>query len=280
MRKSQKLVLQLIRAKFTFLSIVSKKKAAKEAFKLFCTPQHRNTKEPPRIFSEAENLRFEWDGYQIQGYRWNKGAGKRVMILHGFESSIVNFDRYVRPLMKKGYEVLGFDAPGHGRSTGKEIHARMYKAFILHLVQQYGPVQSFLAHSLGGLAVSLALEDIPHDANTRVALVAPATETTTAIRSYFKFLQLDEGLRGEFEKLIQKIGGEPSSWYSVSRAVPNLKATILWCHDKGDDLTPFSDVAPVVAQNHPHITFRFSEGLGHRRIYRDNNTSRAILEFL
>lgn len=280
MRKSQKLVLQLIRTKFTFLSIVSKKKAARSAFKLFCTPQHRNKKELPKIFKEAESIRFDWQGHHIQGYRWNPGGKRKAMILHGFESSVVNFDRYVRPLIRKGYEVLAFDAPGHGRSSGTQINARIYKEFILHLVRTYGPVQSFMGHSLGGLAISLALEEIPHDADTRVALIAPATETTTAINTYFRFLQLDEGIRSEFEQLIHKIGGQPSAWYSVSRAVANLKATILWCHDRNDDLTPFTDVEPVVARNHPHIAFRFTEGLGHRRIYRDNNTSKAIIEFL
>lgn len=280
MRFSQRLVLRLLRTKFRLLSIVSKRKAAKEAFALFCTPQHRIKKEPPRIFKEAEVIDFDWHRHHIRGYRWNKGAGRRVLILHGFESSVVNFDRYVRPLLRKGYEVLAFDAPAHGHSSGRQINARIYKEFILHLVQQFGPVQSFLAHSLGGLAVSLALEDIPHDVDTRIALLAPATETTTAIHSFFQFLQLDGGVRQEFEKLIQKIGGQPSAWYSVSRVLPHLKATILWAHDKDDRMTPLSDVEPVIKKNYPNIHFRITEKLGHRRIYRDNNTSKAVIEFL
>ncbi len=280
MRISQKLVLQLIRAKFTFLSIVSKKKAAEAAFDLFCTPQHRNKKELPRIFKEAETIRFQWQGYHIQGYRWNKGAGRKAMILHGFESSVVNFDRYVRPLLRKGYEVLAFDAPAHGRSSGKRINVRIYKEFLQHIFKQYGPVQSFMAHSLGGLAVCLALEETPHDANTRVALIAPATETSTAINSYFKFLKLEDSIRGEFEQLIVRIGGKPSAWYSISRALPQIKASIFWAHDKDDTMTPLSDVEPVIGQQYPNITFRITEGLGHRRIYRDNNTTRAILEFM
>jgi esterase/lipase len=280
MRNSQKLVLRLIRTKFKLLSLLSKKKAAQKAFQLFCTPQHRNTKVPPRIFNEAEKLNFTWQQYSIEGYRWNKGASRKAMILHGFESSVVNFDRYVRPLLRKGYEVLAFDAPAHGRSTGRQINVRIYKEFILYLVRSFGPVQSFMGHSLGGLAITLALEEIDHDNNTRVALIAPATETTTAIASFFQFLKLDEGIKAEFEKLIVKIGGQPSSWYSVSRAVPQIKASILWAHDKADTMTPFSDVQPVIDRHYPNIRFHITEGLGHRRIYRDNNTSKAVIEFL
>lgn len=280
MRIAQKLVLQLVRTKFTVWSTFSKKKAAEKAFQLFCTPQHRNKKELPRIFSEAEVLRFEFQSHKIQGYRWQKGGTRKVLILHGFESSVVNFDRYVRPLMKKGYEVLAFDAPGHGRSSGRQINVQVYKEFIEHLYQQYGPIQSFMAHSLGGLALCLALEVLPHNGDTRVALIAPATETTTAIDSYFRFLKLEEDVRKEFDDLILNISGHPPHWFSVARVIPHLKAQILWAHDRDDHMTPLSDVTPVMEKAYPQVQFRITEGLGHRRIYRDNNTTKAIIAFL
>jgi pimeloyl-ACP methyl ester carboxylesterase len=277
---SKPLVLKLIRTRLRLLSAISKRRAAKLAFRLFCTPQHRNLKEPAKIFAEAESLQFDFQHYQIHGYRWQKGAGRKVLILHGFESSAINFDKYVRPLIKKGYEVLAFDAPAHGRSTGKQINVRLYKQFIIHLFEKFGPIQSFMGHSLGGQAISLALEDLPHDEDTRVALIAPATETTTAIESFFHFLKLSDGIKNEFEKLIFKIGGQPSAWYSVSRAVPKLKAKILWAHDRNDTMTPIKDVEPVMKQNYPNVQFRITEGLGHRRIYRDSTVSKEVIAFL
>jgi esterase/lipase len=280
MRFSQKLVLQLVRTKFTVWSTFSKKKAARKAFELFCTPQHRNKKELPRIFGEAEVLRFNFHQYKIQGYRWQKGGTRKVLILHGFESSVVNFDRYVRPLMRKGYEVLAFDAPGHGRSTGRQINVQVYKEFIMYLFQQYGPIQSFMAHSLGGLSLSLALEELPHNEDTRVALIAPATETTTAIDTYFRFLKLETDVRTEFDKLIQQISGHEPQWFSVARVLPQLKAQILWAHDRDDHMTPISDVEPVMKMAYPNVQFKITEGLGHRRIYRDNNVTKAVVAFL
>ncbi len=280
MRFSQKLVLQLVRTKFTVWSTFSKKKAARKAFELFCTPQHRNKKELPRIFNEAEVIRFTFQKHNIQGYRWQKGGTRRVLILHGFESSVVNFDRYVRPLLRKGYEVLAFDAPGHGRSTGRQINVQVYKEFIMHLYQTYGPIQSFMAHSLGGLSLSMALEELPHDEDTRVALIAPATETTTAIDSYFRFLKLEDDVRVEFDALIKKISGHDPEWFSVARVMPHLKAQVLWAHDRDDHMTPISDVEPVMRQGYAHVQFMMTEGLGHRRIYRDNNVTKAVVAFL
>jgi pimeloyl-ACP methyl ester carboxylesterase len=280
MALAQQFALKYIRTKFSILSAISKKAAAQQAFQLFCTPQHRNRKPLPPIFEKAEILRFNFLDYQVQGYRWNAGQERKVLILHGFESSAVNFDRYVKPLLKKGFEVLAFDAPAHGRSTGKIFNALLYKQFIQTVCKSYGPVQSFLAHSLGGLALSLALEDIEHDSSYNVALIAPATETTTAIDSFFTYLKLDAALRPWFDKIILEQSGHTTDWFSVSRVAPFIKANVLWAHDKDDAMTPFTDIQHVMNAGYPNFQFLITEGLGHRRIYRDNKISKAVLEFL
>lgn len=280
MKLSQRLALRYIRTKFKFLSALSKKKAAEKAFELFCTPQSRNKKKLPKIFEEAEKLHFEIDGNTVRGWRFNHPAKRKVLILHGYESSVINFDRYVKPLIKKGYEVLAFDAPAHGRSSGKKITAPLYKAMIKKINKLYGPVQSYIAHSFGGLAVSLALEEISHTIDYKLVLIAPATETTTAIDSFFHFLQIDPSVKPEFEKLIVKRGGVSSEWYSIKRAMKHIRAKVRWFQDEDDDTTPLSDVLKVKDQNYPNIEFVITKGLGHRRIYRDNKVCKSIVEFL
>lgn len=222
---------------------------------------------------------MSFEGLHIRGYRWNHPAEKKLLILHGYESSAINFDRYVKPMTRLGYEVLAFDAPAHGRSSGKTITAVLYKDFIHQLVNQYGPIHNFMAHSLGGLALSLFLEAFPDEANCKVALIAPATETTTAINSFFKFLRLDAGLRQEFDNIIEEMGHHRPEWFSVARIIPQLKASVLWLQDKDDEMTPFADVLPVIEKNYPHVEFYLTEGLGHRRIYRDNKVTKKIIEF-
>ncbi len=128
----RQIALQYIRSKFTLLAAISKKKAAEKAFQLFCSPQHRNTKKLPLAFEKAKKLNFVFKENKIQGYRWNFPAEKKLLILHGYESSVVNFDHYIKPLTQAGFEVLAFDAPAHGRSSGKKITALAYKNFVLH----------------------------------------------------------------------------------------------------------------------------------------------------
>lgn len=280
MKLSQRIAIRYIRTKFKLLSTISKKKAAEQAFALFCTPQRRNKKPLPKIFEQAERLQFRLDGLLIQGWRWNHPAERKLLILHGYESSVTNFDRYIKPFIKKGYEVLAFDAPAHGRSGGKKITAPLYKKTIQEIHTQYGPVKSYLAHSFGGLAVSLALEEINHTDEYRLALIAPATETSTAIDTFFNFLHLDNALRTEFEKIIIQRGGVSSNWYSINRALRNIRAKTLWIHDEDDDITPLSDVLKVQAQNYPHVEYVITKGLGHRKIYRDNKVTKSIVDFL
>jgi pimeloyl-ACP methyl ester carboxylesterase len=283
MKFSQKLAIQYTRAKFKLLSSISKKKAAEKAFALFCTPQRRNRKTPPKIFSEGEKQEFVIDGITIRGWRWKPGTNKparKVLLLHGFESSVVNFDKYIRALTRKSYEVLAFDAPAHGVSGGKMINAPLYKRTIEAIDKRFGPIQSFMAHSFGGLALALALEETTHDPDYRVVFIAPATETNTAIDTFFRFIRLDPSIRPAFDQLIRKKGGVSPSWYSIRRALRKIHARLLWIHDLDDDTTPISDVYRVRDENFSNVEFVFTKGLGHRRIYRDASVLKKAVDFL
>jgi len=202
------------------------------------------------------------------------------LILHGFESSVVNFEKYASALINKRYEVLAFDAPAHGRSTGKTINVITYKNMIHYIWNHFGPIDAFIAHSFGGLSLCLALEEISHSHSTRMVLIAPAAETKTAIDNFFRFIKLDSGVRKEFDQLITQIGGRPPEWYSVARAASHLKAQVLFLQDKDDFMTPLSDVEPIMNRNYPNFQFIISGGLGHRRIYRDDQSLEKIMEFL
>jgi pimeloyl-ACP methyl ester carboxylesterase len=190
MKLGQKIAINYIRAKLNLLAVLSKKNAAKKAFRLFCTPFKKAGKQLPAIFDTAEKLQVQVHGITVRGFRWNKGGIKRVLLLHGFESSSKNFEAYINPLIDKNYEVLAFDAPAHGVSGGTQITLPVYIDTIRTIYFEVGTIQSFMAHSFGGLAVTHFIEKIPHDMNTRLALIAPATETTTAIDTFFRFLQL------------------------------------------------------------------------------------------
>jgi pimeloyl-ACP methyl ester carboxylesterase len=280
MKLAQKLAINYFRAKLNMLSVISNKKAAESAFNLFCTPLRRTKRSNPPIFNSAEELNFTLQDYYLHGYRWNHPSAKRVLVLHGFESSSKNFDRYISSLIKKGYEVVAFDAPAHGNSTGKQINLPIYLATVHMIHELYGPFEGFVTHSYGGLVLAHFLESIVHDNSVKAVLIAPATETVSTINSFFKFLQLSGDVRKEFDKLIYDRSGYWPDHFSIRRAMHHIKAEVLWFHDEEDELTPVDDALKVESDKHPNVHFRITKGLGHRKIYRDNKVVKEIIEFL
>ncbi len=281
MKLKEKLSIQYIRIKLILLSFISKRRSAEKTFEIFCTPFHRYITKPTSLFVAAEKLNFLFDGLKINGYRWKKNKPNKVLILHGFGSAAPKFQTYITALISKGYQVCAFDAPAHGNSEGTTINALQYSKMIEEINSRYGPFNGFIAHSLGGLSLSLALENFPHDAATKVVFIAPATETKTAADDAFKLLRLrNKRIREEFDNIIKERSGHEIEWFSIRRAVKNSKATILWIHDEDDKITPISDVMLVKAEEHQNIKFYITKGLGHGKIYKDTSVKNVVERFM
>ncbi len=280
MKLAQKLVIGYYRAKLNLFAKLSKRKAAEKAFELFCTPYTTNKKKAPAVFEKAEKLHLKFENYQLVGYRWNHPQPKKALILHGFSSTVKKFDHFVMPLVKKGYEVIAFDAPAHGDSSGKTINGFQYRDSIKAVYEKFGPIHSFIAHSFGGLALSLFMEELEYQEHKKLVLIAPATETDSAINSFAAFLNIDEVVKAEMRKIILERSGRTTDKISVRHAAQKIRAKVLWIHDEDDDVTPWADAEKIQQDNHPNFQFMITKGLGHRRIYRDNKVKKAVMEFL
>lgn len=280
MKLAQKIVIGYVRARLNMLSVISPVRAAEKAYEIFCTPRRRSTKPFPPIFSKSEKLHFEQQGKKVRGFRWNKGADRRLLILHGYESSCRKFDHHISRGIKHGYEVIAFDAPAHGSSDGKQITLLDYVEMIINIEKHYGKVDSYLCHSFGGLALVMHLEKRSHDDGTRAVLIAPASETVTAVDGFFRFLKLNHQVRKAFEQIIHRKSGFWPSHFSASRALKNVKASILWIHDEDDLITPLKDARKIQDLGFPNIEFMITKGLGHNKIYRDVEVKRKIFSFL
>lgn len=280
MKLAQKLVIGYYRAKLNLFAKLSKRKAAEKAFELFCTPYTSNKKKAPAVFDKAEKLHLKFEEYQLVGYRWNHPQPKKALILHGFSSTIKKFDHFVMPLVKKGYEVIAFDAPAHGDSSGKTINGFQYRDSIKAVYEKFGPIHSFIAHSFGGLALSLFMEEQEYQDHKKLVLIAPATETDSALTSFASVLKIDDEVREEMRRIIFEKSGYTADKISIRHLAEKIKADVLWIHDEDDDVTPWADAEKIQQDNHPNFQFMLTKGLGHRRIYRDNKVKKAIMEFL
>ena len=279
MTRTQQMMLALFKTKIRLASIASVRWGAQIAFDMFSTPYRKSKKPKPAIFKKAENIKTNVNGCLINGYKWNHDANKQLLILHGFESRAYKFDMYVAPLLNLGWGITVMDAKAHGKSEGKQIILPDYVAMIETLEKQYGKFNGYLAHSFGGIAVSLHLEKSPNPA-AKLVLIAPATETETAIELFSKIVGLSEEVKSKIDDLILERSGKHTSFYSLKRIAPTLSNKILWIHDQNDKITPLKDVQPLIEENPSHIEFVITSGLGHSRIYKEEKVIDKVVDFL
>jgi pimeloyl-ACP methyl ester carboxylesterase len=281
MKLAQRIAIGYYKTKINALSFVSMKKATALTVKLFCTPYSGRRKlKAPAIFNHANKINFLHEGNTIHGWQWlpKQPNGKKVLIVHGFDSYTYKFEPYVQPFLTSGFEVLAFDAPAHGISEGETVNALILKDCLLQINAHFGPLHGVIGHSFGGLAASLAALQLPQ--LQKLVLVAPATESSSALASFFKVVKVNSQVQLAVKAYIEEIAQQPISQISVTHAVQQLQLPILWLHDEEDTICPIQDVQQTMQKQLPHITFHVTKGLGHSKIYRDATVKKMIVAFM
>lgn len=281
---SERVYLQYLRTKFKTIGMMSPTVAGKIAFDLFCTPYPKYKKrKAPAIFHQANKISLTVaDQTLIKGYHWTSPHpnGKTVLIVHGYASYFYKFEQYIAPLLKAGFAVIGFDAPGHGRSEGKYINVLIYKDAIEHIIKAYGPIDHFMGHSLGGLTLSLFAESIPNGEAHKFVLIAPATKTSTTFDNYFQMMHFSKEIQTAFLDQLKKRTALPLSYFEADRAIENFKGPLLWVHDKGDRVCPYKDLENFIQKAPDNIKFLITNGLGHNKVYKTPSVIDQIIAFL
>lgn len=290
MKLKQKLSTRYTRAQLNILSLVSARKSAEKAFRMFITPRQRRKGKLPPIFDTGEALSFRQDGHTIRGHRWQpysdairpsaEAIAPKVLIAHGFGSSTRAFEHYIASLLKKGYEVVAFDAPGHGMSGGKRLFITDYVKMLSAIEQSYGPFQSWMAHSMGGLALVLSLEDVAADGRSRMVLVAPAPGIAPALADWAGELQLPPEVIREIGEYAREKAGHPLEWYSLRRCIGSVASDILYVQDEADAVVSLEEAKAIEGDGHANIRFLFTTGLGHKKVYKDQDVLDQIVDFL
>jgi pimeloyl-ACP methyl ester carboxylesterase len=291
MKLKQKWAMRYTRAQLNILSLVSLRKTAIKAFRAFITPGKRRKRKRPAIFGMGEPLAFKMDGHVVRGHRWQPysdsvrpdpagEAPRKVLLAHGFASSSAIFEPYITALLKKGCEVVAFDAPGHGWSGGKRVFVTDYTRMLGQADQIYGPFHSWLGHSLGGLALALWLEDAPFESGHRCVLLAPAPGLSAAVGEWAAAMRLPVAVVAEMDEQVKETTGHPFSWYSLRRVIGSIGAQILYVQDELDEVVTPREARSIESDAHRNVDFHFTSGLGHKKLYKDAGVLNRVVEFL
>jgi pimeloyl-ACP methyl ester carboxylesterase len=209
-------------------------------------------------------------------YHWS-GKGPKIVLVHGWSSRATNFYEIIEKLTLSDYDVYAFDAVAHGESKGIITNIPELIKTLEELVQEWGPVEAILGHSGGGFASAYVVAENPQI--KKLILISPFNKVTDVFKKYFEMIQLGEKARllmiGYFTKLtgkkVQELSGELSA--------QAIRAKTLVIHDRNDKEVQVEDSIDI-AKNLKNGQLILTEGLGHRRILRDEMVINELVNFL
>ena len=246
---------------FNLLALFSRKKAAESAFTLFCTPRKGKILPVQKDYLEAaEADTVEIGGMALQTYHW-QGERETVMLLHGWESNSFRWRKLIGYLREEGYNIIAFDAPAHGKSSGEILNVPLYAECTDHMVKKFRP-QYMVAHSVGG--TTAIFHQYQYDTNgiEKLVTIGSPSELSEIMGHYQHMLRFNNTVLNALDNYFRQHFGFGINDFSTSRFASYLKPKGLLIHDELDQ------VAPVSSSERVHKNWKNSEliktrGLGH-----------------
>jgi pimeloyl-ACP methyl ester carboxylesterase len=266
--------LQMIRGTHAILGRIAPTMTAHRARELFLTPR-RAPERPWEAAVESSGTRSTLtDGTSVLRFG---GSGRRVLMLHGWEGRATQFGPLASLLVPLGYELLALDAPAHGRSPGTQANLLQFAGALLSAQEEFGPFHAVVGHSMGGGAATLALARGLR-AERAVLLGAPASIAGVLAR-FGQHVGLPSAAQARFVAAIETHVGVAVDEVQVDAVATRLTQPALVVHDRDDREVPFED-GVAIARAWRGANFLVTEGLGHRRVLRDESVLGAIARFV
>jgi pimeloyl-ACP methyl ester carboxylesterase len=269
--------------------------AAKAAFHQFSTPPRganeldaevKLSEKLGPLLGQAEATRIGTPDAIIQTYLWRTEqvtSRGRVLLIHGWTGQALIMGLFVRPLLQAGFDVVAFDQPAHGRSTGLRLNMPIGARAVLAVADQCGPFTGVMTHSFGGQVAALALEGGPPIGRRfmadRLVTVACPHSLQRLTRNFGQGFKFSADLQARFEDRISAAAGRPIETVNTGQMLAVAGMPVLAIHDELDDEVPFTE-AQAIAASAPNVTLVPFAGLGHRRIIVTSAVIRAAIKFL
>ena len=209
-------------------------------------------------------------------YRW-PGKGPKIVLLHGWSGRASNFFKIIEALIREDYDVYAFDAPAHGESPGVTTNLPEFIHSLQTLIDNRGPFEAILGHSGGGFASTYVVAHNPEI--KKLILISPFDKVLDVFEKYFDLIQLGPKARKLMIQYFNHKTGKKIEELSSSNLAQSIECKSLLIHDQNDREVSFSDGINI-DKNLKNGTLIGTNGLGHRRILRDERVVIEILNFL
>jgi pimeloyl-ACP methyl ester carboxylesterase len=224
----------------------------------------KNTLTIPEINKEIHVLSY--------GY-----SDKKVLLAHGWAGRRTQLFMIANKLLEKGFMVIAFDAPAHGKSTGKTTNMVEYITTIKAINDEFGPFEAAIGHSFGGMAI------VNTNANTNIfktlVTVGAADKVEDILLNFTRNLGLKKSISKKLQNYLESKWKIKIANFAVHKVAKKIKTPTLVVHDIIDGDVAVS-CAQNIRQNLKNGSLLISNGLGHTKILRDKKTTQKIVDFI
>lgn len=280
-----KILLNAFRTAFRATETLLPPLAGKWIIKIFFKP--RRFKRPEgeyKLIAGAEKQQvqftsdYSWrpaedDYYTL--YRW--GSGPAVLLVHGWEGRGSQLGHLVQPLVAAGYQVLTFDAFAHGDSPGNKTNLPEFADIVRHIEKTTGGFEAIIGHSFGGIVAALAIRE-GVSAKKLITIGAPA-QMVYIFAEFGRQINATRKSTSILAKYIENFTGRKIDEFSLTSILAGMQTPGLIYHDVADKEVAYSQ-AVELAKHWQNGELRTTNGLGHRRILRDETFIREIIDFI
>jgi pimeloyl-ACP methyl ester carboxylesterase len=279
-----------IKTLFKTANALSPKLAGWAAYKLFSTPlkvgrlsdaEKRLEARAEAKLQSAEQIFIQSRAHRIAAYRFSnepQQGKKRIILVHGWMSGARFMLAIADHLLRQGHEVICFDLPAHGASSGTSTNLVECAAALTAVIDHFGTVDSIIAHSFGGAVTAFAVSqsaENPLTGRGEIVLLASPNRLTEVTKFFARQLGVSDAARLDFEARLCAPMQAPIAAMDgnlLYAQTPN-RLHVIHCRDDGE--VSVEEGRRFQAMGN-HIGYTELSGLGHRRILYADSALDAI----
>lgn len=260
-----------------FLSFVHPEKAMQIAYSLFAEPRKgRLIKSSlPEILKEAEIESFHFKNQKFKSYIW-KGNQTVIILVHGWESNSLRWQKLLPYLKESGSTIIAIDAPAHGLSSGNKFDIPKYAAYINIVAKKYNP-KYLIGHSLGGKTCLYYQYFYKNKNIEKMVTLGSPSDFKILLNKYIKLLSLNTNIKKSLEVQYRKIFRSSLTFFSAKHFASKINTRGLIAHDISDSVVGYEEGKKIASVWKDSI-FIETKGLGHSM--HDEDLYQKITQFL
>ena len=213
---------------------------------------------------------------EIVVYQYGK-SDKKVLLVHGWSGRGTQLVKFADALVKEGFSIVSFDAPGHGKSPGNSTIMTEFIASIIEIDKKFGPFEAAVGHSLGGMALLNAIKKGLKI--NRLIIIGSGDKVKDILDDFVSKLELKPEFSSHLQKHFEKKYNEPMENYSAHSAAKIIDIPVLVIHDENDYEVPVTTSINI----HEHLKngeLLITQHLGHRKILGNPFVIEKTVEFI